>query len=130
MKKNNWILPIFLIIGIIFSCVTLVYQTNLFYAHAGGEFSREISIPYIGEDNQEVVLIKLKRSAETPGVMDFAKFDNGEQFIYKTIDEGDVIFTKIYITLPNDMEKGKYYIDYQIKVDSEIVNGELSFLVI
>lgn len=112
--KEKRILQVFLIIGILVSAIFLYYNSNIFIVQKDSQITRKISIPYDGQLDKEVFLIKLQRNPQTPGAMDWVSFDNGEKFIYKTIYQGEVEYINIDITIPKNIDGGKYFIDYKI----------------
>ncbi len=125
MKQTPWYIVIFIVIGILLSGYLLVMQTNLFFK--SGSFEKKI---VLSPDRVDSGYINLKRNVLTPSAFEWAKFDNGQTYLLFTTYEGEYIEERVYFNTPESIENGKYYVDYEVRYLSGMVEqGTLSFMV-
>lgn len=123
------ILQVFLVLGIVLTAVLAYSQTNLFVKQPGTSFKKQISVPYSGTEDTEIVLIKAKRSQKTPSAMDWLKFENDQQFTYVSVKKGETKFVNAIIHIPQNIDSGRYYIIYEVDNKSGVKTKEISFFV-
>ena len=127
--RESYILVFFLVIGVLSSSFLLYFNTDVFVAHPGSHISRQIAIPNDDVDSKEVLLVRLKRSPETPGALDWARFVNNQQFLYIPVSD-NTEFIKVNIDIPSDIVPGRYFIDYEIQSSSTTKRLHKSFKVV
>lgn len=106
----------------------VVFLFTIFNASGGDVVTKKVVIEYDGAQDTSGGYIKLERNDETPSVLDWASFKNGEKFSYFTIE--DIHTETITINVPENTQRGTYYLDYYVElVDGQKIEKTLSFYV-
>ena len=108
MKNRAWIFILLFIIGAGASLFFVITQTNLLYKNS--DF--KLRVMFESELDGDSGYITLIRNEQTPSVLDWASFENGEDYVFfskKYVDE------RVYFDLPSEIETGIYYLDVEIK---------------
>ncbi len=114
MKFSVIVIIIIMILGIFISSFLLVQNTNILYKQKGSTFSKNVMIK--STDTQaDGGYIRIISNQKTRSAMNWATFDNGEQYYYFTINPDEMIKKRVNFSLPSIMDNTVYYVDFEIK---------------
>ena len=120
-QKRNWIFRALFIVGILFTLIFILSQTNLFYKN----YDFEEYVIYDSSIDGDVGYLIIERNEKTNSVKDWVSFENNSQIRYFS---DSLIKEKIYVDIPDVVESGTYYYNVKIVYLSGLIEiKEMSF---
>ena len=116
------ILVVIFVIGVLFSAYLVITGSNWLFKN--DNFHKNVLF------ESGTGYIYLKRNIDTPSALDWTSFKNGQNYLFFSHLEGFYIEEKVFFKLPESVEKGTYYVDYEIRyITGSVEGGTLSFKV-
>jgi len=125
MKQIPWFIVVMMIFGVLLSVFLVITQTNLIFK--SGNFDKKIVLT---PERNDAGYINLKRNVLTPSTLEWVKFSNGQTYKMFTTYKGEYIEEKVHFNVPESVERGTYYVDYEVRyLSGQVEKGTLSFTV-
>ena len=109
-KQFPWFIVVIFIVGVIISSFLVLTQTNAFFKQ--DHFTKKIILD--ADKEQDGGYILLIRDERTPSALDWAKFENGANYIFFSLSNNEVLEKKVTFVTP-DLERGQYFVGYEIE---------------
>jgi len=120
------IIWICIVIGFLLSAYLVVYESNFIFKQE--VFSKKVVLESGGAD---AGYINLKSDSRTPSAVEWARFrESGEKYVFFSVLDGQYVEKNVDFNLPQEVEKGKYYVSFEVKyLSGKVESGVISFSV-